>query len=519
MILFIALMFLLVILLRFKVIGLLPACIMIAAATLGYRLLHMSVNETGPDVSIWLASARTIVTLPDSIWSLLTTNEGRPLTVLPLVLLHLLGMPLTYVWADITGIIMYCLSFAMFAFIAKKYLPDYLAFIISLPLFASLTFASVIDYTSYNSEAPSFVVIMASMLLLNRLYRKQQLSFWLAALLGLRLGLLPFFKFQNVPAGLVIGLTAVFIFIRNKQWKSLAACLLVSLIPLVVVTAFFAYRGMLDDFINDYFKNYFYYSYMPEYAGDALAQRFHLRRIVSFIFRTPDSRWMFAGSILLFVLLWWKKKKISKESPLFWFTAIYLFANFYAVIQSGWNSPHYLLYLWIPLALFAAALFYRMQDFNANAMLAGAFLVIAAASFQGAFSHLHRKPENIAFRKPDAQIVEQIRNLTTPQDAIVVWGHADRYYVMSERPMGIRLANSWWIIGKGPLQPKRVSEFLYDIEKNKPVIIVDNTSGPDPHNFEYPQSHIKSIPAIAEYVSSHYQPITSINGAVFYKRL
>lgn len=475
-----------------------------------FRLFYISTIETGPDASIWLASAQTVSKLSDPIWSLLTTNEGRPLTVLPLVLLHKMGMPLTYVWVDIVGILMYAGAFALAASLMAKLTNAFQAWLLSGVLFATLATVSIIDYTSYNCQAPSLLITMYCLHVLHGIWQQSNKRYH-AALLGLLLGSLPLFKFQNAPAGMLIGVAACALFLFRKQWAALIQIVVMALLPASLVAFFFWQRGLWADFMNDYFNNYFFYAYTEDYAGDSYWHRYSPRRVLSFLLRTSDSALLIAGSFGLLALQMLQQKRKAFNNASQWFLLLFLLANFYAVIQSGWNTPHYLFYIWIPPLLLIAAITQEQRKW----LLIGTTVIIIG---QVMVNQMWRKQANTDHLAADEQILQGIRAQIDENEPMVIWGHADRYYVQAPRPMGARLADSWWIIQQGPLQPKRVAEFLYDLEKRQTPLIVDNTRGPDPHRFQFEQAHLLSIPAIATYVQQHYEVTDSIAGAIFYKR-
>jgi len=427
------------------------AGMMMLTAVLTCRLFYIAHFETGPDASIWLASANTICTLPDTWWSLFTTNEARPLTVLPLVILHKLGMPLTYVAADIVGIIMYGVAFIIATGIMRHFVSATEAWMLTLPLFATIATASIIDYTSYNCQAPSLLVTMVSLYLLLKLYKKRVHIIGIVAL-GLLLGSLPLIKFQNAPAGMAIGFAACLICLKQKKITSLLVLVFAALVPVTFVAIFFVRRGLWNDFMNDYFNNYFYYAYSQDYAADSFWHRYNPRRIVSFMFRTTDSLWMLLGSFLLLLFATVKRKFNLAKNFFQWFALAFLALNFYAVIQSGWNTPHYLFYLWIPPTLYLATL---LPNAAYTKWIMACF--IGMIVLQTLHNQSSRKMYATQWLDEDAAIEQRIKQLTKPQESIVIWGHADRYYVQTKRPIGVRLADSWWVVQQGPLQPKRLA--------------------------------------------------------------
>jgi hypothetical protein len=494
-------------------IGLPVATMLLALASLAVRWWYMPQHETGPDASIWLASAISVTSQPDPFWWLATSNEGRPLTVLPLVLLHYLGVPLSYPAADYTGLAMYMGAFAlMLALLRRLGLDAWRTWLLGLPLFATLATTSLIDYTSYNCQAPSLLVLMICLHLLHRQWQ-HRLQLPGLLLLGLLLGALPLIKFQNAPAGLLLGGASLLLCWQRRQWLHLLRLCLAALLPVAAIALIFASAHRWQDFINDYFNNYFFYAYTEEYSADDFWHRYSPRRIISFIFRTTDSAILLAGSVALLGWQLFKTKGRLATNAAQWLALLLLLSQLYAVVQSGWNTPHYLLYLWMPPLLYLGTLMVSKQP---HKIATGTLLIMAM--LQVAINQQGRRTQAPAYPVADQAVVRKINRYSSPGQSIHVWGHADRFYVMAQRPMGMRLADNWWILRQGPMQARRIAEWLYDMDRHRPVLIVDNTRGPDAHHFQFKDSDLMSTALIGDYVRQHYELKDSTRGALFYIR-
>lgn len=496
-------------------ISLRTAVAFLALASLAVRYWYMPQHETGPDASIWLASAISVTSHPDPLWWLATSNEGRPLTVLPLVLLHYLGMPLSYPAADYAGLAMYMGAFALMLVLLRRLgLDAWRTWLFGLPLFATLATTSLIDYTSYNCQAPSLLVLMICLHLLHRQWQRQ-LKLPGLLLLGLLLGALPLIKFQNAPAGLLLGGASMLLCWQRRQWLHMLRLCLAALLPVAAIALIFASAHRWQDFINDYFNNYFFYAYTEEYSADDFWHRYSPRRILSFIFRTSDSAILLAGSV---ALLGWhliKTKGRLATNAAQWLALLLLLSQLYAVVQSGWNTPHYLLYLWMPPLLYLGTL---QATEKPGTAWSGVAWLLAIALLQAGLNQQQRRQQAPAFPLADQAIVRKIQRYSRPDQSIHVWGHADRFYVMAQRPMGMRLADNWWLVRPGPMQARRLAEWLYDMERHQPILIVDNTRGPDAHQFQFKEADLMSTSLIADYVQQHYQLQDSVRGALFYIR-
>ncbi|MCC6761286.1 MAG: hypothetical protein IT252_08715 [Chitinophagaceae bacterium] len=490
----------------------------IAGLTILIRCFYTVNFETGADASIWLASARSTFFSNNPLWWLLNSNEGRPLTVAPLLILPLLGLPLNYFTADLLGLIFFIASFCITALLIAKYTRQQMAgWLLVLPLFSVLATASHVDFFSYNSEAPSLFQITVSLWLLYIICQRPT-RFWYPLALGLLLGSLPFIKFQNAPAGLIIGLFAIGYCWKNRKIKMMLTITTGALLPSVLVGVYFALHHEWQSFLNDYFANYYYYAYTLQSSADSFLHRYSPRRILAFIIRPTDTIILtIAGTISIGVLLYLTliKKKLNYTVV---FTFLFFIANLYAVVQSGWNSVHYLIYLWVPAILLVTSLhkavmpFKKITNYTPHAVFSVIVLQIIANSYN------YRTPENKQSPE-DYAIANVIQQLTKPTDKIHIWGYADRLYVMAERPMGMRLCNNWWIVMPGPAQDYRTKEWIDDIEKSRPKIIVDNALRIDPHHIQFNAVTLNDVPQIAKYMQQHYIAKDTIHGAVMYERI
>lgn len=492
------------------------ALLCLSLCTLFIRLFFNVNYETGADASIWIASAHSTYVSDNSLWWLLNSNEGRPLTVAPLLILPLLGIPLNYFSVDCIGQIMYVASFSITGILIANHSKQKIyGWIFVLPFFVVIASATHIDFFSYNSEAPSLLAIAIALWMLSRMYTKKTSLLFLFCF-GILLGSLPFIKFQNAPAGIVIGISAMLYARKNRQWQMIAGLLLGAFTPALFVSAYFIYHGEWQNFLNDYFANYYYYSYTLQSSADSFWHRYSPRRIAAFILR-PHETFVFsiAGAVCLCCLAFLILKK-RKTTPIIFFAVVFFIANMYAVIQSGWNSVHYLLYLWIPASLLTAIMLSHFSHYTTEKVLLP-FVALAVVALQLIVNVYKYHPPEKKQTTADEAIVKYIVQHTETNDKIHIWGYADRLYVLSERAMGMRLCNNWWITMPGPAQQYRIQEWLSDIEQSKPTLIVDNSLRVDPHQIQFNKISLQNIAPIAAYIKQNYVAIDTIQSAVIYR--
>jgi len=125
---------------------------------------------------------------------------------------------------------------------------------------------------------------------------------------------------------------------------------------------------------------------------------------------------------------------------------------------------------------------------------------------------------------------EYIKERTKSGDKIFVWGFATPVYYFANRSAASRFLWCDWLTGriagsptaKNPLfdtsdyiTPRSWDMFFEDLERNKPVYIVDTSVG-DYHDYgKYP---VAIYPKLVKYLDEHYVYEAQFEGADFYRR-
>ncbi|MCP1381533.1 hypothetical protein [Runella salmonicolor] len=499
------------------------------------RWSNMSPREPNIDTSTWLAGVISIDKSSDPIWTWLNYTDGRPLTVVPLLIASALGFDATYPVAEGVGIICWLFTFVILyqtlRWLSRSALR---ALTVILPLLTWLGTTAYHDHIAYNSEAVSVLMLTAGISAYVYAFHRRDLPagnrqlsvvFWLS--LGIGLGLLVYAKFQNVPMGLIIAAFLAYELIIQKGWKSLGWLVVGGFMPTLVVNVYFALRGELDTFWNNYFWYYFYYGYSDEFSKLPVWKRFSPWRVGSLMWQSYAIRFVFGGwclAVLVGFLGTVKKVSLDRSNRLLLFAVTFLVVTFYAILQSGNPYTHYTLFLPMPLTFLIGVLLSRPSALQWSSLKNWVYgIVLVSAIGQGIFNLTNRQPlEPLGYDEIDQQVVKIIKENTKPTDHLVIWGYADRFYVYTGLPMGYRWPHTIGIYWPSAQHDIRVKDFLADVNQNQPVIFVDlngsliNTEGKTEHQHEY-------FPPIANFVKQHYQLIAQVNdgspkGARIYKR-
>lgn len=507
--------------------GLLPAVILL-------RWINMTDIEPNIDTSTWLAGVISIAKSSDPIWTWLNYTDGRPLTVAPLLIARALGFEATYPVAEGVGIICWFISILI---LNKTFrwlsLSAFQAFVLLFPIICWLGTTGYHDHIAYNSEAISVLMLTVGVGAYVYAFHRRDvptgnrplsLVFWLC--LGIWLGLLVYAKFQNVPMGLVIAAFLAYELILQKRWPHLVGLVLGGFLPTVFINIYFASHGELATFWNYYFWYYFYYGYSDEFSQLPLWQRFSPWRTGSLMWQSSAIRFLFAGlcsAVFVSSLGIVRRIYSQRKNRLLVFAVCYLFITFYAILQSGNPFTHYTLFLPIPLTFLIGVVLSIPSVFRPEYLRNWVYgIVLVTGIGQGIFNLIERKPAVPLWHDDyDQQVVKIIKANTQPNDRLVIWGYADRFYVYTGLPMGYRWTYTIGIYWPSAQHEIRVKDFLKDMVQNKPVLFVDlngsviNTEGNAEHRHE-------NFPPIANFVQQHYRLIARVKdgspeGARIYK--
>ncbi|GAB3250004.1 hypothetical protein GCM10027347_07480 [Larkinella harenae] len=482
------------------------------------RILYRSDYEQNVDTSTWIASALTVGQSSNPFYTLLTVSDGRPLGVLPLALLEIAGIPLSYGLTDFAGVLLWCLTLWLFWRICAAYLDEAVATVL---LWLPLLLLSTIwyhDFASFNTEVTGNLWLIVGLYGLLRIESKPVSR---VVLIGFWLGCLPFVKFQTVPMGLVFGLFAAWKLYRSSRFGALVAVLGGALLPVCLLTVFYAAHDDLESFWGDYFSNYFVYSYTTEYSALSGWERFSPGRMARFVFHSYKVAGYWIGILGAMLVGVWRFRhgpvfQSVDQRGRFWLGLGWLLASLYAVLQAGNPYPHYQLFL-IFSSLFVLAVLLEINGFSTvrRMVVLSLGLVLVQAAVNAFYrAPIPRHPGEPLFR----QLATEIRLRGQPNEPVVLWGYLDRLYVYARRPMGYRSSNTFWVYAPTSTQPYRIQQFLSDLEQTRPRLFVDVMS-PRIAPFSDPAYQFERIPAVRDYIHQHYRLVKTVEDVRIFERI
>lgn len=499
------------------------AVILISAMLLlvwAVRIPFLRDREYDIDTSTWLSAVIAINHYPDKLWTLLNYTDARPLTVFPLLAGSWAGMPVNYKSAEIIGLLLWTGTLLLLFQLCKLFAGKNVSLVLTWSLALFLGTVCPI-FAAYNSEHNSIFMVTAGVALFFLYFYRRWTSPAIAAATGLLLGSLIYAKFQNAPMGLLTGAFLLLTMAKRKDWSGAAALLAGCLFPTIFVNIFYGLRGKLDVFWNNYFWNYFYYSFTTQFSSMPIAERFSPIRAIRFIFyATSSGIYVFTLAALALSLPVLSFKKWRSELKIngipFVFAFLFLLLSVYAVLQSGNNFEHYKLFLIVPLLTFNA-LFLSMSRPLVRQRAVGVLLLGGILQTAVSLKYLDGKTLYDIRVDTDRKVVGHIVRYTRPSDPVVVWGWRDGLLVGAQRPMGYRDVHTFHFSMKSPLVPNWTRDFLEDMEENKPKIFIEAMLPQYSERGHLFLPHDK-VPVIREYIRKHYRFVKELDGVRIFHR-
>ena len=312
------------------------------------RIPRIENIEHNVDTSVWIASILALKVFPDKLWVFLNYTDSRPLTVLPLYLVSLLGVEINYISTEIVAVVIWLTIGLILHKTFQLFISTELSLILVWLLWMVIATSHFSDYNVYNSEPPGILAITLCTYWYLKFRKTGRISPYKTVLLGFCLGSLPYIKFQNIPMGLVIGAFSLVAMAQLKYWKLIGLLILSALLPTLLMNIYYLMVGKLSDFWVNYFWNYYYYSYSTQFSSMPIYERFGWNRVKWFILSIETSKWFLRGLIAcnIIFMFWWIKSKIDLFRFFnFSFAVLLVFTSFYAILQAGNDFPHYILYI------------------------------------------------------------------------------------------------------------------------------------------------------------------------------
>lgn len=474
--------------------------------------------EINPDESQIIAGAITLRETP-VFWKAVDGTTHGPVNEYLLMLLSLLGWPLTFVGARVlaVGLIAGALIGAWGTL--RQFLPEQLARLGILPGLAFWAFAWFGDFLHFSSElAAIFFLASASWGLATALTAERPRP-WLLGATGALLVLVPLAKLQAAPLALFMGLGGLGIlgWRRPPGWLKAAASLAggVTGVALALIVFLIIY-GLRAQFWISYVESNLGYAATGNHPFVEMPNHFF-----EFMTTGQSFPWFFYGSMafaLLHARSAWQQGTPALRVAL---AAGWLGTGiaYFCILAPGRQVAHYLQLLVVPVTLLTALHLSVAKGHRLPTLLLFLLLgvvpqlqnrLVAAQEQLGHLAEYKAQP----FSAGGTYIRERLR----PGERLTVWGWNSQLHVETQLVQGTRESHTAFQIIQSPLRDFYRSRFMRDLLRWKPEWFVDAV-GPKRFAFEY--RHIdghETFPELDRLIREQYALAAEVDSMRIYRR-
>lgn len=289
--------------------------------------------------------------------------------------------------------------------------------------------------------------------------------------------------------------------------------------PVLAVAAYFAAQGALGDAIY-YAWSYNLSVYGPEITTpDRLFSVAHL--VEMFLHGAPlvlavllVAAPLAANTVLQRV----PDERERRDRPLLFYTLAWTVTALGAALSGGRGFDHYFVQTLPPLCLLAGWLLARLSlvawaPYGRRTARLGAALALLAVAAGVVHSAWLARGRTLA---PDVsrRTADYVRAQTEPGDRIFVWGFHPEFHLFTGRAPASRFVYGSFLTGLVPwtnvapdrdtayaIVPGALETLLADLERTRPVFLIDCSAGPNRFWQKYPLEH---FPPLQAFVDRHY---------------
>lgn len=390
-----------------------------------------------------------------------------------------------------------------------------------LPLLAFEAFTTSAEFVHYSTElAPALLLAIAFYALARQAARPSVKNIWLAALL---LGAVPFAKLQAGPIAGVLWLLLAGQEISAGRRSGLGPLFIGAALPLLAAVVLVTVTGQAENLLIPYLLHNLQYAQEGRESVVVVAlQQWEQAAANGYL-----ALWL-AGSVVFLVMALALARNTPKALRRFQLAAaLFLAAAIFCVLAPGRPYNHYLNLLMLPLSLVVGStLASLVQPVSAlpasrRLLLAGVFLVccvapqmaLRASNRPDPFEYYNTTDRGPAYR----ELADTVRALTTPGEALGIWGWRSSLYVETGLRQATRQAHSEAQLLPGPWQNYFLRRYLEDFQSSNPPVFADAV-GPGNFRFQNRKWAHEIFPALRAWVQAHYTQVADLDGTRLYVR-
>jgi len=349
---------------------------------------------------------------------------------------------------------------------------------------------------------------------------------------GIMLGLsvLTNYKAGVLPIAYIIYTFVVvpfFSFDKGKSFKGTAAKLVItgvaSFVPVIAVAIYFYYKGNLQEALFWGFTYNFGYIESGSSSGSVL--KIFGRSLYFIILGLPA--WIAIVKGICSKIKNFKECVSYEKFQILIFLLLWILISFYAATLGGRGYGHYFIQIVPPLSLLVAFFYddiYYKKVFWAWILIPVFIFTLSRIDIIRTYEIINypNYKSEISYKKTG----EFIKENSSPEDKIYVWGWATPVYYFADRRSASRFIISDFVSGRvfgtdnksDAVRKDFASKFLPllcdDLRTNKPLFVVD--SSPSGY-FGYDRFPISEFIELDDFIRKNYNKVAEIDKIVIYK--
>ncbi len=504
-------------------------------------------HQLNPDESGLIGQTLTLRHDP-MFWRSVTSGTSGPLNLYPRLLPGLIGMSDTFFNSRVMALSIVIGSLAVFYITCRRSASSTFARLVTLAPATFFALTTNGDFTHYSGEhIPMLLVVIASYLALrlsDSVKRTSELSF----VAGCVLGALPFAKLQASVLGVSIAILCyVFLLGRKESWRQRRLrCVWLTLgggtVPAIMVLL-----AIVSGSFEHFWQSYIIMNLGYTANGGSWAQI--ICTVPSLMAHMPDFFAYILGMIvagmmgLVLITINGRWRNLSAaECRLLIFSSLVTAVSIFTALAPGRPFPHYFLFIVLPLAGWAFAIFSVLlkestgepRSREVTQLIFTTWCTVALVVQCSAYL-VSKQPLNLRghvgefVNTPRSEVAEAILRHTSPGQPLGLWGWMHEFHVET----GTRRATSdmvleyLWNTNASGRQVSSWRElvpvyfqnlYVEDFKRSKPPVFVDAVA---PGSFIFTDHRMfgyETFPALATYVDENYHLVHEIRGIRIFVR-
>jgi hypothetical protein len=281
------------------------------------------------------------------------------------------------------------------------------------------------------------------------------------------------------------------------------------------VVVFFAFNGGLEQFWSAAFRFNFVYSSSATDLSD------RLKPIIEGLGDLKGTG-LFQLSMIGYIIgvfVVFRKNIIRDGLPVLAVGLIDLPIEWILISTSGRIESQYLMTLLPVLALFTGVTFWVLFSWLSSWGIISRTKLLFLISVMGIFvwgSFSSYKKQVVEYRNVnDIPLINYINSVTSPDDYVLLWGAEASINYFTQRESPTRFVYQVPLYKQGYTNEEMILEFLSDIVKNRPKIIID-TKHPSMPIYDFPIHSVKIDNQIA-HIQSNYRTLGKVGVSTIYE--